>query len=88
MIDSLPALTFCFTEEHPQGCRSHTLRTLLLPFVGTEKGNTHINSWVLMKDLKMCARRSTNTLSHTRAWDNEYRKQLPEPSVAPFFYFW
>lgn len=65
LIDSLPALTLSFTEEHLQGHGSHTLRTLLFPFVGIERGNTHINSWMLMKDLTMCARRSMNTLSHT-----------------------
>lgn len=41
-----------------------------------------------MKDLSMCARKSVNTLSHTLALDHEDRKQLPEPSAAPFFYFW
>lgn len=88
MIDSLPALTLSFTEEYLQGRGSHTIRTFLFSFVCIERGSTHINSWMLMKDLTMCARRSTNTLSHTRALDHEDGKQLPEPSVAPFFYFW
>lgn len=34
MMDFLPALTLSFTEEHLQGCGSHTLRTFLFPFVG------------------------------------------------------
>lgn len=87
-MDSLPALTLSFTEEHLQAHGSHTLRTLLNLFVGKGKGNAHIKSWMLMKDLTMCARRSMNTLSSTLALDHEVRKQLPEPSIASFFYFW
>jgi len=50
MIDFHPALTLYFTNKHLQGHGSHTLRTFLSPFMGIEKGNTHISSWILLED--------------------------------------
>lgn len=50
MTDSLPALPLSFTEEHLLGHGSHTLRTLLLPFIAIEQSNTQVSLWMFMED--------------------------------------